>query len=47
MMTMIWNLTTGPDGRRALRASWKPVMLPGPRTSTEDSAVQDAVLNAS
>ena len=30
MMTMIWNLTTGQMDAEPLRASWKPVMVPGP-----------------
>ncbi len=47
MVTMTWNMTTGPDGRRGLRASWTPVVVPGPRASTEERSVQDSVLNAS
>jgi hypothetical protein len=47
MVTMTWNLTTGPDGRRGLRAAWKPVVVPGPRASLEDRPVQESALKAS
>jgi hypothetical protein len=39
MVTMTWNMIGGPDGRPVLQASWSPVVVPGPRTSSEDRPV--------
>ncbi len=36
MVTMKWNITPGPEGRPVLRASWNPVVVPGPRASSEN-----------
>jgi hypothetical protein len=36
MLTMTWKLGTNPDGRRNLRATWTPVVVPGSRESTQE-----------
>ena len=36
MVTMTWNMISGPDGRPVLQASWSPVVVPAPRTSREN-----------
>ncbi len=46
MVVMTWNLGTDPDGRRNLRATWTPVVVPGPRENTEQE-LEVPILRAS